>query len=220
MLENLYNYIQVDPSSRITVTEVIHEIRWTDLDGDVTGYVYCDKGANHFGGDFEHKFEMQFSNCENGCLTAHWLLANDIMDFYAMSNGGKDGHFLYEYDDNERLEFGTLEDGVRQQDEWPATAPLPSTTYFITITRNDDGGANNTGLLTCLICTGNYSDKGGTLKDTLVQDCAAGKQNDFQYVYAVSSWNTGNADRNADGLTQNLDLGEINAILSRRLEGY
>ena len=215
MLENLYNYVQVDDDNRITVDEIFHRVSWTDLDGDVTGYVYCDKGANHFGGDFEHKFEMQFYNCENYSLTAYWLLANDIMDFYAMTDGGKDAHFLYEYDDNEWLYFGSCENGVRQQDGWVPPGPLPSTTYFITITRDDDGGANNTGQLTCLICTGNYSDLGGTLKDTLVQDCAAGKQNDFQYVYAVSSWNAGNADRNADGFTQNLELGDV--VYRRRI---
>ena len=72
-----------------------------------------------------------------------------------------------------------------------------------------------------MICTGNYSDLGGDLKDTLTKDCVA-EQNDFRYVYAVNGRNSSSGNMNADGFTQNLDLGESAAvqIFRRRLEGY
>jgi len=200
-IENFTTYDETDEGTNITV--IAAKVSWNNLDRDETSHVSDSKGVNHFSGDFAHKFEMQFSN-EVGFypLVYHWALANAQLDSKSLTDAGADAYLFGVYGDGDILRLRILEDGTPSSQTWGATA---GTTYFITITRDDDGGANNTGQLKAYVRTGSHS---GNLEATLTQDCSAGEQNDFEYVFGVMTYDSGDADRTFDGFTQNLDLGE------------
>jgi hypothetical protein len=84
-----------------------------------------------------------------------------------------------------------------------------STTYYLTIERDDDGGANNTGQYTLRVYTTNYYGEGGAVHvGTVTSDCSVGEQNDFRYIYATCSRNSAFANKLVSGTVQDLDLGE------------
>lgn len=202
--EDFTTYTEVDPGNDITVDSST-KVSWVDLQArDITAHLYKDKGIDYFSGDFTHKFEVQFSNVANITQMAFWALANSVGDIEDWKSANEDAHMFNIYDDTENLDLYILENGATVYDRWAAPGPLASTTYFIEIVRDDDGGANNTGRLTAYIRTGSHT---GTLQDTLVVDCSAGEQNDFRYLYAVQTRDTANPG-GVDGFTQNLDIGE------------
>lgn len=206
--EDFTTYTEFDEGSDITVDSAT-KVSWLALETRRnTGYVYKDKGVNHFNGDFTHKFEMQFSNVGDTAHVSYWLLANAIGDFEALRVAGEDFYAFRLYDSTEELYLSIYENGSVTNDGWAPPGPQASTTYYIEIVRDDDGGANNTGRLTAYIRTGSHS---GALQDTLVVDCAAGEQNDFRYLYCASTRDSSGLPGGTTGFTQNLDIGEVSA---------
>lgn len=215
-IEDFTTYTETDPDSVITVDA--NTVSWVNLDSrDVTSMVAYDKGVNHFDGDFEHKFSCKFTNAAQFNLPVHWALTNSYNtndDLNDMIINDEDLFIFYFYHGDENvLQFGLqiIEDGEQNADAW--TSALDNVVYFIRITRDDDGGANNTGQLKAYIATGNYDDEAGSLQDTLSLDCAVGEQNDFQYIYPLLSFDTNHVDDPCDGFTENLDLGEDEGIV-------
>lgn len=205
--EDFTAYTEVDEGDNITI--IANSIYWDTPTRNLTGYIYKDKGIDHFDGDFTHKFRIYFAGLWNAALACHWMLSNTIGDQYALSTGSADGYTFYSYDNTERLYLRIWEDGIFTEDIWPAHGPQPGTWYYIEIVRDDDGGANNTGRLTSYIRTGSHT---GALQDTLVVDSSAGEQNDFRYIYGMATYNDGIASPGwHQGYTQNLDLGEVPA---------
>jgi hypothetical protein len=86
-----------------------------------------------------------------------------------------------------------------------STALSYSTEYYITVTRDDDGGANNTGQIVVDISTGNYGGLGGSNVDTLTVDCAVGEQNDYSYAMVAAARGSGGT-YTQDGIVSNLDF--------------
>ena len=193
-----------DPDS-ITVDSAT-KVSWVNFDSrDLTGYLYKDYNAGHFSGDFNHQFEIQFANVANLCIAVHWGLWNIIGDFRAVVDASEDGCAFRVKDDTENLELFLIEDGATSSDDWSQPGPQPSTTYYVTVDRDDDGGVNNTGQYVAYIRTGSHA---GVLRDTLTKDAAAGEQNDYRYLYAVASVDSNAAKGPLDGYTENLDLNE------------
>ena len=200
--ENFTTYTEVDPGNDITVDSAT-KVSWVDFRTRVdTAYLYKDKGLNHFNGDFNHKFEIQ-DVAGYRSLGCHWALTKSVKDYEAIVVANEDGLFFFNYNDSYNLYLRIVENGSLLSDVWAGN--LASTTYFIEIVRDDDGGANNTGRLTAYIRTGSHT---GVLKDTLVIDSSAGEQNDFQYVFAVTSADNNDNLNTSDGYTENLDIGE------------
>lgn len=204
--EDFTSYTEFDEGGEVTV-ESATKVSWVGLHprGN-TAYLYKDKGANYFNGDFTHKFEIQFSVVGNLSWTHHWMLANLIGDVQDVLVASGDAYTLITYDDSEQIHLRIYENGSFINDGWAAPGPQPSTTYYIEIVRDDDGGANSTGRITAYIRTGSHT---GVLRDTLVVDCSAGEQNDFRYVYALASKNDSANASTVTGFTQNLDLGVV-----------
>jgi len=202
--ENFSSYTEVDEGTNVTVAT--NKVSWVDLDRDETSYLYKDKGANYFDGDFTHQFECQCSGRDAGNpLFAYWVLANDIGNLKTLVDAAVDYiEFHYRYDDTNGNLFHlyVVQGGVGiTYDTYDG--PTDNTTYYITIERDDDGGANGTGQIKAYIRTGSHS---GTLVDTLSADCAAGEQNDYRYIYALCSYDTASAGEDASGYTERLDL--------------
>ena len=205
--EDFTTYTEVDAGNNITVAT--NKISWTALDRNEESYVYADKGVDHFDGDFSHKFEIYRENASGYPVIYYWGIANAVDDLLGIDNAGGDFQaFLFEASEGGggTITLRICENGSTTSDSW--TAALDTTVYYVTVERDDDGGANGTGQLTAEIRTGSHT---GTLQDTLTVDCGSGEQNDFRYIYGVSAHNSGHSDRCSDGYTANLDLQENTA---------
>lgn len=215
--EDFTTYTEFDEGGDITVDSAT-KVSWVSLKSiQDTGYLYKDKGVNHFSADFTHKFEIQFSNVGTVTVLYQWMLANAIGDWRDLYVAGEDFYAFNLYYGAENLRLMVVEGGVIvDNDVWPSPGPQDLTTYFIEIVRDDDGGANNTGRLTSYIRTGSHA---GALQDTLVVDCSAGEQNDYRYIYAVATDDTDSSSSSIDGFTQNLDIGEAPAGWTGKIAG-
>lgn len=206
--EYFLNYDETDENN--TVTVAASKVSWAALGRSDTSHVSRSKGSNHFAGDFEHLFEVQYSDVISNPLNCFWGLANAQADFKALIDSSADAVNFNHYSSN-RLRLSVLEDGVHTLDQW--TSAVAGTTYYITLARDDDGGANSAGQYTAEIRTTSHT---GTLRATLTVDCAAGEQNDFEYIFSLMSYDD-NTSPHAGGFTQNLDLQDI-SIYRRRIE--
>lgn len=206
--EDFTTYDETDEVGNVTV--ISSKVSWATLSRNHTSHVSRSKGSNHFRRDFEHLFEIQLSNVVSSPVICFWALANVQLDLKALRDAGGDGAQLLHYQ-SARLELHVLENGSYTRDIWASASA--NTTYYVTLARDDDGGANSTGQYTAEIRTGSHT---GTLKDTLTVDCAAGEQNDFEYIFGLMSYDD-NSPSWADGFTQNMDLQDI-SLFRRRME--
>lgn len=191
-------YDETDESTNITLAGT--KVSWAQLRRKDTSHVSDSKGANHFSGDFEHKFKVQFSNRVDTPLVCFWALANAQLNFKALIDSSANAAVFHHYGTTlylRALENGSLNDALTY-------TGLDSTTYYITLSRDDGGGTNNTGQYVAEIRITSHS---GELKDTLTVDCSEGEQNDFEYIFGCMSYDD-NYDGDTDGFTENLDLQE------------
>jgi hypothetical protein len=174
-------------------------------------YVYKDKGAGFFSGDYKHKFVIKNATdtCENFSKVAVWALTNDIDDLTGIGNASKsyEAIYLYRFSAQYRIYLQICEAGTL----YSVICMLLSvnTEYYITVERDYDGGINSKGRLTVYICTGGYHDEGGTDVFTLMVDYSASwtqSNGQWQYVFAVNTYNTNQTEKRDDYI-ENLDLG-------------
>jgi len=200
--EDFTTYTEVDENNDITVTS--STVSWTSLSRGDNSYVYKDHGVDHFDGDFTHQFEMLIENADVTVpRQVMWMIANAINNEEALISASEDLQNIFYYD-NTNLYLRVVEGGASASTDIFA-AFVEGTPYFVTVSRDDDGGANNTGQLVAVIRTGSHT---GTIQDTLTVDCSAGEQNDFRYLYACATYDTGHNNRDCDGYTQDMDLNE------------
>lgn len=196
-------WTEVDPGNDITVTA--SRITATAvLSRQDTFYVNRDIGVNYFDGDFTHKFEIEFSSVGVNGVVTFWMLANSVNDVKGVIDANEDCISLEVWDDTENIRLRIVENGSSREDTWAQPGPLASTTYYITVVRDDGGGVNNTGRVTAYIRTGSHA---GALQDTLTLDSAAGEQNDFRYIYGMVGYDDNNNGNTSNAFTQNLDFG-------------
>lgn len=184
-----------------------------------------DHGAGHWGGgqeeDYTHKFEMQFDNVDNNALVLHYMLGSLDGDRKAHEAGSGDAVFLQVYDDTEKMYLALTENGSTKTDSWVGGGPQPATLYFVTTTRDWDGGTNNTGQFVAKICeVAHFGEGGSDLKDTLTVNAAVGEQNTYRFCMPVASFDDGGSVGSIDGFTQNLDLNEVAVGLSIPIADY
>ena len=206
--ENFSAYTEVDVLDRITVDSGT-QVTLTDFDRDDDRYLYIDKGAGYFSGDFTHRFVITPSSA-----TAQWsmvgfaVLANEIDDYKGIYDGAgeTDDLIVFRVQHNANLNMSLLvyEDGVVVPEvdtpvDWAAGSW--DTTYYVTITRDDDGGDNSKGVVTATIRITSHA---GAVQATLTNNELT-EQNDFQYLYAVSAMNNGTSEDH-DGVLQTLEL--------------
>lgn len=194
-----------DENGEITVDSAA-QVSWVALDRDSTAYVYKDKTASFFSGDFTHQFEMQYSAVSSNALIGVWCLTNAVGDMKALIDASADFVIVRQFQ-SARIDCVVYENGGSGiADSW--TSASASTPYFITVSRDDDGGGNSTGRYTVTIRITSHS---GAVQDTLGGgtgnlDCSAGEQNDFRYIYCVNSYDDATADNYASGYCKDMNL--------------
>jgi len=203
-IEDFTTYTEVDEAADITVAAA--KIDFSTITQTVSSYVYKDMGVGHFSGDFEHRFTFKITaDVGSYPYVELYMLANAINNAYALEVA--DASFVKievvggTYD---RLYLYIYENGV-SVDSDNYVGNLKGTEYFARITRDDDGGPTNKGRYTFVLATGNYDDEGGSIVDTLIADSTA-QQNDFRYIYGLSSYKNNAGGTSTTGYVQNLDL--------------
>lgn len=210
-VEDFLSYTEVDPGSDLTIDT--NTIDWSTVDSrDSDTYVYDDKGANHFDGDYEHTYLLRvtsFSGDNNGTygFLGAWALANLVDDVYGIRQSESSHEVTYFYKaglsdyDLYLMEWDT---DTAYYDYW--ATPVLDTTYYMTQKRDEAVGTYGTIYL--YICEDNYyGESGSDLKDTLSVALHTAKR-DYRYVYASQTLNTGTANRLVTGWVEDLDLHE------------
>lgn len=181
-------------------------------------WLYKDMSLNYFNSDFTHRIKVNISNIVPAAHTPEsilyfWALtkaagAGDLYQYRA-TNADFWGLFVYGPNSNFKIYLNKSENGSNDSD---ISIDLSyNTNYFITISRDDDGGVNGTGRYTCYICTGNYYElNGASLIDTLQLDAGVGEQNDFRYIWSLSTYKASVwGGREVYGSIKDLNLGEL-----------
>jgi hypothetical protein len=197
-IEDLTTYTEVDPNSKITVTAP--KSAWAALPRNADAYVYKDKGAAHFGGNFEHLIDINVSSAQQDGFVVCWTLANLVNDWKGIDDAGGDLLSVAPYSSSTTQIAIYLYEMVAGTFYYDATAALANGTYYLKIKRDESVGTYGT--LYCYI----YSNTARTtLLDTLV--LTLHEKEDFRYLYATQSYND-NTTYQQTGYSQNLDLQE------------
>jgi len=185
--EDFTTYTEVDEDGDIT--KIASKVSWTNITRSDESYVYKDHGIGHFG-DIDHDFEMKMISCDDAGRTAHWVLSNEIDDFYHTLNNNLPGLAVRTEQTGSvyMARIYNLGDGANDTGNI-----LVNTLYYCTVTRVD----------TTLVLK-IYSDAPrSVLVDTLTVTCT---DTTLRYLYPCSAWNDSSAGENHAGFTQNLDL--------------
>lgn len=214
-VEDLTTWTETDPSGRLTVAS--SSITVTDLyRGDTGTWVRKDFGSGYWSGDFEFRFEVttpDSSDHDNQAWATPIMLANSLETLYEIEQGGTEADdaigvgFYYAGGSSVRMFLFYVADGSRTTNH--NTDLSWNTKYYLTLIRDDDGGANSTGKLTLYTCTGNYyGESGASLVCTYTLDLPSGEQNDYQYVILCSAYGYAGSypSDNTSFLFENLDL--------------
>jgi hypothetical protein len=193
MYEDFTTFTEVDiAADRIqkTANHIDHR-----AERDETTYLYKDYGAAHFG-DFEHKIKAKMVSGDAGGQSAAWMLANDLGNYKALSDGSKTYIYL-------RLQHNATDDQV-------SLIEVNSGTSYKD--HNVDGFGLGDWIYAKLVKSGTsltcylYSDSGySTLVDTLSLTLHA--DHSFRYLYGCNTYNDAS---NFHIITdvENFDIGE------------
>lgn len=185
-------YTEIDASARVAVADNILTI--SDLDTDISAYVYKDFGAGYFSGDFEHTLKFRCTGYVAVEEIYPWAASNSVGDIGALITANTDLHAL-------RWRNGTLalleQNGAVQTSD--SVSLSVDTDYYMRIVRDESVGANGT--LYCYIYTDEYYTD---LVDTLVVTLTESK--DWQYLFAMSARQDGAGGTSFSGTIENLTL--------------
>ncbi len=197
--ENFNTFSETDPNSRITRTS--SKVTWTNMTRDESAFVDLDKGVGFFGASFIHTLHVKITaaTTSSSLMGAVWMVATEEADYNAIrQNAASNALALEFYRSGTQPRFALNENvgsGNTLSANFDATLNVD---YFMTITRDEDTGANGT--LTCAI----YSDAARTnLLDTLSVTLTV--NNNFQFLYGMASGDFNNANV-WSGFTENLDI--------------
>jgi len=189
---------EVDPNNRIGVAT--NTLTATSLTRNESAYVYDDKTAAHFDGDFEHLMDCQSTASGSLALASVWALTNVIDDLGGIYVASGDFLSLQFLDNSTVLQLKLVEvDGGNFYNDF--YTPSSSTRYYCKIKRVE--GTGTYGTIYCYI----YDDSGRTnLVDTLSVALHTSKK-DFRYLFGMSSWDSSSAATMSCD-SRNLDLQE------------
>ncbi len=198
-LEDFGTYTEVDPNSHITKTT--RRITVAGLTSQEDAYVYLDKGAAFFDGDFTHDITVEATAVTADGRFYFWALTNAIDDMKGIddASGSYLAAFIYGAGTNNiDIYIEESDSGGIFQDAW--TAPAMDTPYYLKIIRDEAVGTYGT--LYCYI----YSDiNRSTLVDTLLTTLRTSKK-DFRYIFGANTRNSGIGGRTVSGYCENLEL--------------
>jgi len=198
-------WIESDPGSDIAITDA-NTITVTAMPSNLSAYVYKDFGANFFGGDLLLRERITVTASGNMGFFGALCLANTPQDYQNMIWGHDDGILVYwrKVGEVQTLYLNVLVDGNPYTDSMTGTL---STEYFLTLSRDYDGGTNGAGLVTLYVCTGaHYGGAGSTLVDTLQVHVPAGGAQNFSTALVAQSM-TNQGSNTVSGTITHLELG-------------
>jgi len=204
-LDDLPECLGSDPTEDLTtytlfgnhISRTADRVTWAGLLRNEDAYLYDDKDANHFDGDFEHLFKAYWEDPNDypdseWAWVVTWALANLVDDWVGIVGANGDGLCISSYlKPNEGVKSTYLRelDGGSEYSDTSALIVF-DTIYYIEVERDESVGTYGT--LYAYICTGNYYDDGGSLVDSMSVALHTSKK-DFRYIYAVQSYNSGPA---------------------------
>jgi len=182
-LEDFTTYTEVDPNARIAVTA--NRVTWASLQRDEDAYVYIDKTANYFAGNFKINVTHRITTGANSGLVYFCTMTNLVDDWKGIDDALGDalGVFSHKHDTLTTYHIGITEvDGGASYSSTQYTVTV-DTDYYLTLTRDETVGTYGTLYLYI------YSDVARTtLLDTLT--LALHDKIDFRYFYACQSYNS------------------------------
>ncbi|HLC17491.1 MAG TPA: LamG-like jellyroll fold domain-containing protein, partial [Thermodesulfobacteriota bacterium] len=199
--EDFTTYTEVDPNSHIS--KISGRTTFTLMHRNEDAYVYKDMGAAHFSEDFTHEFTLHLSFIEGSSLNVVWMLSNNIDDYKGHQDNSYDFlniSTLYYSAGVYRLKLSERV-GANEYTNSPAVYLNEDTTYYIRVVRDEAVGTYGT--LYFYI----YSDAART---NLVNSGSVTLHalSDFRYIYAVNSYNSGNATYEISGYVEDSDFNE------------
>jgi hypothetical protein len=186
-------YTEQDVPGRLTVAA--NDLTVTNLDDDEDVYLYSDKGANYFSGDFSHNLTFQLSSVTGTpflCLWALWNTAGNVGAEMASPSGA----VLGVYTNGTQLILLEGQTGA----SYTATVNISEdTTYYVRITRDESVGTYGTLYLHV------YSDSQfvNLIGSATV---ALHAKDDFRYLYAMSGRTGGAGSTAVTGTISDLQL--------------
>lgn len=199
-VEDFSTYTELDDNSRITVTP--SRVTFESLTMGEDAWVYSDKGADSFNGDFTHLLTVMMTAGNKLDARAYiWCLTNIVDDTRGIdnANGSFLGLMFYRDTTFYTIVLRECHNGTLYGDTYTISLDTP---YYLKIVRDESVGTYGT--LYCYI----YSDSARTtLLHTL--DLLLYAKRDFRYIFAVNTTNVSNASYTASGYSENLDLGLI-----------
>lgn len=192
-IEDFTTYTEVDTSSTITITSTKIDVAAIPESDD--DFVYSDKTADHFDGDFTHQVEVYLnSTTANGIHASIWALSNSIT---AVSTDIGTGISCRAYDEGE-LRLTASHSGAQDV----VTGLSLNTLYYLEIERDEAVGTYGT------LYVRIYSDSDRTiLVDTATQALQTALY-DYRYVYGFMNYGNEAGSYTWTGYSQNLDLQE------------
>jgi hypothetical protein len=203
--EDLTIWTETDTDGYLEVSE--SSVVATAVPRNATCYVSKDFGAGYFE-DFEVRFEFTGGTCSHTDYSPFLgtiCLTNTVADWYNLREAdavvlnwtrGPTGYLLSLTQEPSGTSTGTTGVGL----------VTTATTYYVTFSRDYDGGANGTGQYAVYICTTNYyGESGSSTVHSMTMDSPAGEQAAFRYALTGQSKLNG-GPQTASGTISNLEF--------------
>ena len=193
-------WTEVDGGTYLTVTS--SKVAWVDFDRNNTSHHSASAAGLgiSLAGDFTHKFEVQYSNLTSSPYIVFWGAFQNVKNLKASLDASEDSLVLFQYQDDFYVVI--YEDGVLRDSD-KSSGMTAGTTYFITVSY-----VASTKTVTVEIHTGAHH-PAGVHVDSWPLYGTAGIS--VAHVQVATSYNDGTGSE-ADGFTQNLDLGAGGAV--------
>lgn len=199
-IEDFTTYTEFDPLSKVAITS--STITGVGMSRDEDTYVYKDKGAGHFSGDFTQLVDITIDNVVNSGAAVGWAMTNDIDDVRGLVVANKS--FLYMSFLSGTAAFliesatGTL------HSDFTVSLTEGQISYY---TLDRDEGVGSFGQLSCLI----YTDVDRTIPLDSLSVLLHAKL-DLRYIFGLNTTDDNDPIRLIDITVSNLDLGEAVAF--------
>ncbi len=197
-VEDFSGYSKLDDNSRYTIIE--SRIIATDLPSNEDAYVYEDKTAAYFDGDFTHILTVRMTEGTTDGRFYFWALTNTVNDMKGIDDASGSYLAAYFYASSTPTYHIYLEECDAGQIRADAFTISLNTTYYLKIVR--DESEETYGTLYCYI----YTDSARTaLVDTVTQALTTSKK-DFRYIFGANNRNSGTAGRTVSGYVKDLEF--------------
>ena len=198
--EDYENYTEVDPNSHITRTQ--RRVSFSGLTRPESAYVYKDKGAGHFSGDFDHKLDTRVTSSVVYSYAFIWVLALQTGDYEEAKGTPVNVFYVIFWQAGAadwRIEINGAYNGTAGTADYWNGAAL-NTTYYLRIKRTGS-------TYTCDIY-GSAEDRDNEENALANLSVTLTGTTSFSHIYALASFTLAGTAYPISGYVENLYLGE------------